>query len=506
MGDKVYTLAILLAILFLASQVISYINEARFKRKHGCKPETRIPQLERIIGYDIYKIQAEVSRSRKSLETTKWRYDTYGSTWSAVVAGRRFINTIETENIKTVLSVNFKEYGLGARQIAWGPLLGAGIFTTDGAQWEHSRSLVRPNFTKSQVADLNTFETHIQKLITKIPTDGSTVDLQTLFFQLTLDSATQFLFGESVSSLSSTEGSAQEQFGTMFDLAQNRLARRSRLAKLVWLFKDKDFDVACEVVHEFVDNIINKALEKADPVDAEKSIDGTGEPERYVFLTEMLKATRDPKQLRDELLNVLLAGRDTTASLLSHTFHVLARRPDIWNKLKAEIDELQGQKPDYDTLRDLKYLKYLLNESPALRLYPVVPANGRFALNDTVLPLGGGPNGLSPVFVPKGTLVAYSTYVMHRRKDVYGADAEEFRPERWAPEEGLRPGWAYLPFNGGPRICVGQQFALTEAAYTIVRMVQQFAGMENRDPTQWVEGLALTLSSGNGVKVAMVPR
>ncbi|TVY34862.1 Cytochrome P450 monooxygenase [Lachnellula occidentalis] len=492
MGDKIYTLAILLAILFLAKQIISYIKEARFKRQHGCKPEAKIPQWERFIGYDMYKIQVEASKSKTLLETAKWRYDTYGLTWSIVVAGRGFINTIETENIKTVLSVNFKEYGLGGRLVAFGPLLGRGIFTTDGAQWEHSRSLVRPNFTRSQVADLDTFETHIQKLIAKVPTDGSTVDLQKLFFQLTLDSATQFLFGESVSSLTSTEGSVQEQFGKMFDLAQNRLLRRTRLAKLVWLYKDKDFDIACKVVHEFVDNIINKALEKADPIDAEKSIDGTGEPERYIFLTEMLKATRDPIQLRDELLNILLAGRDTTASLLSHTFHVLARRPDIWNKLKAEIDELNGEKPDYDTLRDLKYLKYLLNEcnSPPLPL----------------LPRGGGPNGVSPVFVPKGTLVAYSTYVMHRRKDIYGADAEEFRPERWAPEEGLRPGWAYLPFNGGPRICVGQQFALTEAGYTIVRMVQQFAGMENRDPTEWVENLALTLSSGHGVKVAMVPR
>ncbi|TVY20683.1 Cytochrome P450 monooxygenase fsdH [Lachnellula arida] len=496
MGDKIYTFAIVLAVLFLGRQVISYINEARFKRKHGCKPEAKIPQWERFVGYDIYKIQAEVSRSRKILELAKWRYDTYGSTWSVVVAGRRFINTIETENIKSILSVNFKEYGLGGRLVAFGPLLGEGIFTT-GTAFSTSTEIFKltPNFTRSQVADLDTFETHIQKLIAKIPTDGSTVDLQTLFFQLTLDSATQFLFGESVSSLSSTEGSVQEQFGKMFDLAQNRLARRSRLAKLVWVFKDKDFDVACKVVHEFVDNIINKALEKANPVDAEKSIDGTGEPERYVFLTEMLKATQDPKQLRDELLNVLLAGRDTTASLLSHTFHVLARRPDIWNKLTAEIDELHGQKPDYDTLRDLKYLKYLLNECN-LSSPPV----------SRLLPRGGGPNGTSPVFVPKGTLVAYSTYVMHRRQDIYGADVEEFRPERWAPEEGLRPGWAYLPFNGGPRICVGQQFALTEAAYTIVRMVQQFAGMENRDPTAWVEGLALTLSSGNGVKVAMVPR
>jgi cytochrome P450 len=188
------------------------------------------------------------------------------------------------------------------------------------------------------------------------------VDIQTLFFQLTLDSATEFLFGESVSSLSSTEGSVQDQFGKMFDLGQNRVAGRSRMGKLVMFYRDKEFDVACKIVHEFVDNIVNRALEKGDPLDAEKSIDGAGKQERYVFLTEMLKATRDPKQLRDELLNVLLAGRDTTASLLSHTFHVLARRPDIWKKLKAEIDELDGHKPDYDTLRNLKYLKYLLNE------------------------------------------------------------------------------------------------------------------------------------------------
>jgi len=128
------------------------------------------------------------------------------------------------------------------------------------------------------------------------------------------------------------------------------------------LYRDPEFDRACNFVHAFVDNIINRALERAEPHDAEKSIDGAGEKERYVFLTEMLKSTRDPKQLRDELLNILLAGRDTTASLLSHTFHVLARRPDIWRKLKAEIDELDGEKPDYETLRNLKYLKYVLTE------------------------------------------------------------------------------------------------------------------------------------------------
>ena len=95
---------------------------------------------------------------------------------------------------------------------------------------------------------------------------------------------------------------------------------------------------------------------------------------------------------------------------------------------------------------------------------------------------------------------------MHRRKDIYGPDALEFRPERWAPEEGLRPGWGYLPFNGGPRICVGQQFALTEASYTIVRLLQEFKGVEDRDGSPFMEQLSLTLASANGVKVAMTPR
>lgn len=213
------------------------------------------------------------------------------------------------------------------------------------------------------MADLETFEPHIQEMISLIPRDGSTVDLQPLFFSLTLDSATEFLFGESVNSLRSTKGSEQDKFGKAFDLGQNRLSRRSRLGKLVYLFPDKVFDTSCQTVHHFVDKIILKALDKSNPKDVEKSIDGNGNPERYVFLTELLKSTRDPVQLRSELLNILLAGRDTTASLLGSAFHVLARRPDIWKKLKAEVDELNGVKPDYETLRNMKYIKYFLNES-----------------------------------------------------------------------------------------------------------------------------------------------
>ena len=100
--------------------------------------------------------------------------------------------------------------------------------------------------------------------------------------------------------------------------------------------------------------------------------------------------------------------------------------------------------------------------STVLRLYPSVPVNMRQAMNPTVLPVGGGPDRSSPVFVRKGEAVSYSVYAMHRRKDLYGEDADQFRPDRWdsSSEKALdlrNIGWGYLPFNGGPRVCLGRE-------------------------------------------------
>lgn len=356
-------------------------------------------------------------------------------------------------------------------------------------------------------------------MIAKIPSDGSTIDLQPLFYQLTLDSATEFLLGESVDVLRSPAGSEQQLFGQAFDFAQTELNLRVRLGPFVCLYRNREFDHACIRVHNFIDKFVAKALEfRRTNLGNGKTSEGK-RTEKYIFMHELALATNDPIQIRSELLNILLAGRDTTAGLLSNTFHVLARRPDIWAKLKEDVDSLEGKKPDYETLRNLKYLRNVLNECKfsrsktsnlftefvfsALRLYPSVPRNIRFANKDTTLPVGGGVNGKSPIFVAKGQIVAYNVYSMHRRKDLYGEDADEFRPERW---EALRVGWGYLPFNGGPRICVGQQFALTEAGYTLARLIQVFEKLESKDPTPWLEGLHLTLGSGSGVHVALSRR
>jgi len=400
-----------------------------------------------------------------------------------------------------MLSLKFKDFGIGNRESTLGPLLGQGIFTMDGQFWAHSRAMIRPNFTRDQVADLNAFERHIQDLWQLIPRDGSTIDLQELFFRFTIDSATEFLFGQSTNTLKMKKegGPDGAQFAQAFNMAQEACTNRFRLGVLRYITKDKKGDEAIKICHEFVGQFVDEAIRYRESLDLEKK--GATSDEKYVFLHELARDTKNKRRLRDELLNVLLAGRDTTASLLSNMWFMLAKNPEIFAKLRREVEEtLHGELPTYEQLRNMKYLKYCMNES--LRLHPVVPSNSRMALTDTVIPLGGGADGQSPLFVAKGTIVIYTTYAMHRRTDFYGEDAEEFKPERW---ENLRPGWEYLPFNGGPRICLGQQYALTEAGYVTVRLCQEFMGLESRDPEPWKENLTLTVCSKNGTKVSLTP-
>lgn len=141
-----------------------------------------------------------------------------------------------------------------------------------------------------------------------------------------------------------------------------------------------------------------------------------------------------------------------------------------------------------------------------LRIYPVVPFNVRLALHDTTLPHGGGPDGLSPIGVLKDTPVGYSTLVMQRREDIYPPNFDHltFDPRRWSSWQ-PKP-WTYIPFNGGPRICIGQQFALTEMGYTIVRLLQRFdrvdSHMMDLDGGEPQLKAEIVLQPGQGVKVA----
>ncbi|KAE8331069.1 cytochrome P450 [Aspergillus sergii] len=474
----------------------------QFKQLHGCLPPPRDHHKDPVLGLDEVRSMLRVFREDYLMEYTLEKYRCHGNTFATSVLGDDDIFTAEPENIKTILAVKFKQFELGeTRRRTFHPLLGDGIFAADGPQWEHSRTLLRPSFTRTQIAATDLHERHIQRLISRIPRDGSTVDLQELFFNLTLDTATEFLFGESVESLRPGSSAGSSSFAHHFNVAQDEIAFSMVIAPFDQLIFRPRFRESVREARGYVGNFVKKAIEYRHSLDTEKHAgDTTDSQSRYVFLEELAKETDNPSEITDQLLNILLAGRDTTASLLSMVFYNLARRPDIWDLLRSEVATLDGKCPSFEELKQLKYLSWVINET--LRLYPVVPSNSRTANEDTFLPVGGGPDGKSPVFVAKGQRVAYDVYVMHRRHDIFGPDAEEFRPERW---ETIRPGWGYLPFNGGPRICLGQQFALTEASYTTVRIVQSFKEITSRDPEPYRERLALTLASRHGTKVAMVP-
>lgn len=407
------------------------------------------------------------------------------STFLTKAALNDFIFTSDPRNIQAILATQFSDFGLGGiRFKAMVGTLGDGIFLQDGKKWEHSRAMLRPNFVRDRVSDLDLEEHHVQNLLRVVPllADGWTaeIDIQTLFFRLTIDSATEFLFGKSVDSQlteagfavggTSEQSSRERAFSPAFDSAQVHLTHRARLGGLYWLHNPKNFRENNRVIDEFIEHYIQLALSKTQKQPGQ-SIDDKG---HYVFLDELAQRTRDPAELRAQLLNVLLAGRDTTASLLSWLFHELLRNPEIFAKLRATIIETFGtfEQPkdiSFPNLKGCQYLQHCLNE--ALRLWPVVPVNARRALKLTTLPKGGGPDGESPILVPEGMRINYSVHTMHRRKDLWGPDADVFRPERF---QNCRPSWEFLPFNGGPRICIGQQFALTEASYVVVRLLQRF--------------------------------
>ncbi|MCJ1371482.1 hypothetical protein MMC20_002699 [Loxospora ochrophaea] len=471
-------------------QITTWRTSRKFARLHGCKPAKADPHIDPILGLDFFLHTVRASKGNYLLDDLAKRFARNGPTFTSNVLFETLIFTDDPKNTQAVLATHFHDFDIGElRRKATVKLLGHGIFNADGPYWEHSRALIRPNFVRKQVSDLRLMEHHVMSMISQLPSDGKPVNIQEFFFRMTLDTATDFLFGQSIDSLRPDATDEAKQFSWAFDYALGCIAQQIRLGKAVWTFRDPNYEKACKYIHEYVRPIIHQACEyrksrnqldskavlvknaeeahkakaalAGDPEkkallakEKENSVDAAideARDERYVFLYELAKETGNERELRDQIINTLIAGRDTTASLMSSSLFVLSRRPDVWAKLQAEVAQLRGKPPTFDEIKDMKYLKAVLHE--VLRMYPVVPINARFANKDTWLPRGGGPDGNSPIYVQKGQMVIYVIYSMHRRTHLWGDDANEFKPERW---EGMLPGFKFLPFNGGPRICPGE--------------------------------------------------
>ncbi|KAG7089166.1 hypothetical protein E1B28_010871 [Marasmius oreades] len=456
----------------------------------------RVRQSSRSIMKDIRK-----SSQSGYIAYGDWG-ETYGNTYFLKVYSDKRMVTLEPPHIKAVLATQFNEFVKGPLLFSqWKSLLGEGVFNSDGDMWKFHRQMTRPFFSKDRIRVFEIFENHAMETINLMKErlyEGQPVDFQDAVGRFTLDSATEFLFGKNVRSLdaglpyakssgiSNTyefENHPSNRFVTAFMKGQEIAVQRARSGK-VWplmeFWKD-ELAMNRAVVDEFVKPILANVKQREESRSAQSK-----EPleEDEFFLAHLVRQNTDDQVILDELVNILVASRDTTASLLSFAVYVLTQRPDIVQRLREDVLRHVAPTipPSYEDIKEMKYLRAFLNET--LRLYPPVPTDSRDSAKATTLPNVNGP----PIFVPEDTRVTYSVFYVHRREDLWGLDAHEFDPDRFLDErlhKYLTPNpFIFLPFNAGPRICLGQQFAYNEASFFLVRLLQNFSSFSFADDAQ----------------------
>ncbi|KAF5636492.1 cytochrome p450 [Fusarium sp. NRRL 52700] len=480
--------------IYLFQCLYQNISHAHKARRRGCRPapleSSKLP-----FGIDTLLASLRADRDQRTPDHVANRFAAMGTfTFRMSILGTTNLVTAEPRNVQAILATQFNDFGMGAtRSTNLKTVLGRSIFAADGASWRTAREMMRPLFSRDNVSRLDLLEEHVQALFRCIEKDKRTitaegtwigpVSLAALFPSLTLDSATELFLGQSTSTLQASLDGDESHPGIEFHHAFERmvaiLGTRVRLRSFYWLYGTRELHSCVKTLHSFVDS----AITASDVAKKEGSSLAL-----YDFLDVLReRCSGGDGEVREQVLGLLAAGRDTTASLMSWTWYCLVRNPRVFAKLRAEILSFFGPNPrdpsitmTFASLKECTYLQHVLSET--LRLHSVVPFNSRRALRDTTLPVGGGTDGKSPIFVPKGTEVNFSTHVLHRRKDLWGEDADEFVPERWEKRRGAAgAAWHFVPFNGGPRICIGQQLALTEAGYVLSRMLQRYDAVKGLD-------------------------
>ena len=494
--------------------VLLRFRRQRQARLRGCAPPPSLPQMDPIFGLDIVFQALASFRKNKRNATLAQQFSTYGTTFRSQVYNTTKLCTIEPKNLQSVFSTDFESWGIAPlRLFFFGPFIGKGIMTTDGSFWAHSRALLKPTFSRGQISDLSAYRVHVDNLLAALPTDGTDVDLKPYFEKLALDSSTEFLFGHCTHALTPSPTLDAQAFLQAYNYGQAGIGKRMQLPQWDFLTRDPRFWRSCALARAFVEKCVTQAL--ASHHDPPKESDKPASSSRLVLAHELASQTTDRTDIVNQLLNVFLPAHDATAVALTNTFFHLSRHPRVYATLRKEISAM-GPHADwtFERLKGCKYLQAVMNET--FRLNPSIGQMNRVALRDTVLPTGGGDDRRSPIFVKKGTVLTTSFYALHRLPQIWGADAESWRPERWLQpnssvqggEEGLiKVGhWTFLPFGGGPRICVGMQLALTEVGYAIGRVVERYAQLECRDLVwEFVEEWKITTVSRNGAKMRLVP-
>ena len=371
------------------------------------------------------------------------------------------------DGVKRVLQDNADNYTKGFVFDYLKTVLGRGLLTDEGDSWREQRRLVQPAFQHQRLGEMTeAINASIQRLLAGWRAGPAVrqIDLAQEMTALALDVVTNAVIGSPFASDNSAVGQAvqvaQEQINW-------RIMRLLTWSDRIPTPRNRRFKQATATLNEAVHALVDQRRREI----AARKDSGSRGPERSDLLTLLLEALdvessehMTELQLRDEIMTILLAGHETTANGLIWAWHFVAENPEVADRLMSEVDRvLCGRQPCLADISSLKYARMVFHE--ALRLRPPVWALFRCPLSDDVL---GGYR------VPAFTTIILSPYVTHRHPEFW-EDPERFDPERFLPERlARRARYAFFPFGGGPRMCLGSEFATMEGIMALASIAQEF--------------------------------
>ncbi|KAM7468246.1 hypothetical protein LguiB_015808 [Lonicera macranthoides] len=404
----------------------------------------------------------------------KWMKE-YGPIYRLAAGPRDFVIVSDPAIAKHVLR-NYGKYSKGLVAEVSEFLFGSGFAIAEGPLWTARRRAVVPSLHKKYLSVIvdRVFCKCAERLVEKLKTsalNGSAVNMEEQFSQLTLDVIGLAVFNYNFDSLNA-DSPVIEAVYTALKEAEARSTDLLPYWKIGVLRKIIPRQIKAEqsvmVIRKTVEELIQKCkdiVEKEGERITEEDYVNDADPSILRFLLASREEVSS-LQLRDDLLSMLVAGHETTGSVLTWTSYLLSKDPSSLKKAQEEVDRvLQGRLPTYDDVKDLKFLMRCINES--MRLYPHPPVLIRRAQEIDVLPGNYKVNA--------GQDIMISVYNIHHSSQVWDR-AAEFMPDRFnlegpVPNE-TNTDFRFIPFSGGPRKCVGDQFALLEAIVSLAIFLQ----------------------------------
>ncbi|XP_047329018.1 alkane hydroxylase MAH1-like [Impatiens glandulifera] len=406
------------------------------------------------------------------------------------------VNTADPANVHHIMSSNFSNFPKGPEFLKIFDVLGDGIFNSDEEMWKRQRKLARVLINHNRFKKY-LFDTSRKKVSDGIVVFlknaaklGLVVDLQDMFQRYTFDTTCVLITGYDPGCLSTDL--PEVPFATALDNAEEAIFRRHVIPKSIWKLQ-KLFNVGYEKKLKeawvTLDEITNKYITmKREELEKKKgniaSIEKEEEEDEGADLltsymnedeTTSVGLEPDDKFLRDTIINLMLAGRDTTSSALTWFIWMVSQHPKIAKRIREELTTILNPKDverqhlfTIDEVSKLPYLHGALCE--ALRLYPPVPIQHKEPIQPDTLPSG--------IKVKPGMKIVISMYAMGRMKFIWGDDCLEFKPERWFTEKGTikhEPSYKFFAFNAGPRTCLGKDVAFTQMKTVGATIIHNFS-------------------------------